>query len=118
MPLTKHVMEITAPRIVRKGLGFRRVFGRQAPLGFLLVLPLVLVMVVLLVYPVVSALLLSFQDKMLGTPGEFIGLDNYKELLFEDPRFYQVVRNSFVFTFFSIAGKLIIGMGMAVLLNQ
>ena len=55
---------------------------------------------------------------MLGTPGEFIGLDNYKELLFSDPRFYQVVRNSFVFTFFSITGKLIIGMGMAVLLNQ
>jgi multiple sugar transport system permease protein len=111
-------MDITALSIARKGFGFRRVFGRQAPLGFLLVLPLVLVMVVLLLYPVVSALLLSFQDKMLGTPGEFIGLDNYKELLFEDPRFYQVVRNSFVFTFFSITGKLIIGMGMAVLLNQ
>ena len=85
-------MEITAPAIPRKAFGFRRVFGRQAPLGFLLVLPLVLVMVVLLVYPVASALLLSFQDKMLGTPGVFIGLDNYKELLFEDPRFYQVVR--------------------------
>jgi multiple sugar transport system permease protein len=111
-------MDITALSIARKGFGFRRVFGHQAPLGFLLVLPLVLVLVVLLLYPVVSALVLSFQDKMLGTPGEFIGLDNYKELLFADPHFYQVVRNSFVFTFFSITGKLIIGMGMAVLLNQ
>jgi ABC-type sugar transport system permease subunit len=111
-------MEIAAPRIVPQRFSLTRMFGRHAPLGFLLVLPLVFVMVVLLAYPVVSALLLSFQDKMMGSPGVFIGLDNYDELLFHDPRFYQVVRNSIFFTFFSIAGKLVIGMGMALLLNQ
>ncbi len=96
----------------------RRFFGREAWLGYLLILPLLLVMVGLLAYPVVNALLISLQDKRLGTPGRFIGLDNYAELLFRDRRFWGVVRNSFVFTFGSVFGKLLIGIGMALVLNQ
>jgi ABC-type sugar transport system permease subunit len=111
-------MEVTATNIRRQRSGLSRLFGREAPLGYALIVPLLLVMLGLLAYPVVSALLISFQDKMLGQPGKYIGLDNYSELLFRDRRFRIVVRNSFVFTFGSILGKLILGMGMAVLLNQ
>ena len=111
-------MELTASKPSKWRLNLRRIFGRQAPLGYALVLPLLVVMVVLLAYPVLNALSISFQDKVLGQPGEFIGLGNYVELLTQDMRFRTVVRNSVVFTFFSIVGKLIIGMGMAVLLNQ
>lgn len=110
-------LSVANPRRLRLS-ALRRIFGREAPLGYLLVLPLLLVLVGLLVYPIISAVLLSFQDKVLGVPGKFIGLGNYKELLFDDPTFRLVVRNSFVFTFFSIAGKLVIGMGMALVLNQ
>ena len=92
--------------------------SNEAALGYALVIPLLLVMLGLLAYPVVSALLISFQDKMLGKPGRFIGLDNYTELLFGDRRFRMVVRNSVAFTFLSVLGKLIIGLGMAVMLNQ
>ena len=111
-------MEITAPVVIPQRPSLRRTLGRHALLGFVLVLPLLLVMVVLLAYPVLSAVLLSFEDKTMGSPGVFIGLGNYAELLFSDTRFYQVVRNSLAFTFFSIAGKLVVGMGMALLLNQ
>ncbi|HEX5691993.1 MAG TPA: sugar ABC transporter permease [Roseiflexaceae bacterium] len=95
----------------------RYLFGREALLGYALIVPLLLVMIGLLAYPVVSALLISFQDKRLGMPGRFIGLDNYAEL-FRDRRFRMVARNSFVFTFGAVFGKLIIGMLMAVVLNQ
>lgn len=91
---------------------------QQRVLGPLLVLPLLLVIVGLLAYPVLSALLISFQDKMIGQPGRFIGLENYRELLFEDERFRQVARNSLIFTGASVAAKLVIGMGMALILNQ
>lgn len=111
-------MEITAPSRAAPRARMGRFLGPHAVLGCALVLPLLFVMLVLLAYPVASALLISFQDKMMGSPGEFIGLGNYDELLFHDSRFYQVVRNSLAFTFFSIAGKLIAGMGMALLLNQ
>jgi len=92
--------------------------GKDAALGYALVTPLLLVIVGLLAYPIISALLLSFQDRMLGSPGRFIGLENYAELLFSDRRFRTVVSNSVIFTVISVAGKLLIGSGMAVLLNQ
>ena len=109
-------MDITAtnPRKLRGGWRL----GKEAALGYALIVPLLLVMLGLLAYPVASALLISFQDKMMGRPGHYIGLDNYTELLFNDRRFRMVVRNSVIFTFASVFGKLIIGMGMAVLLNQ
>jgi multiple sugar transport system permease protein len=111
-------MEATATTPRRQPRGLRRLIGRDAPLGYALIVPLLLVMIGLLIYPVVSALLISFQDKELGRPGRWVGLDNYADLLFRDRRFRIVARNSFVFTFGSVLGKLIIGMGMAVLLNQ
>jgi multiple sugar transport system permease protein len=109
-------MDVTAtnPRKLRSGWRI----GKEAALGYALIVPLLLVMLGLLAYPVVSALLISFQDKMMGRPGHYIGLDNYTELLFKDRRFRMVVRNSVIFTFASVFGKLIIGLGMAVLLNQ
>src|SRR4051812_17505480 len=107
------MMEVSAPKPHSRRFSVRRFFCQHALLGYLLVLPLVLIMVGLLAYPVISAVALSFQDKVLGTPGEFVGLDNYKELFFQDVRFRSVVRNSLVFTFLSIAGKLVAGMTMA-----
>lgn len=111
-------MELTATGARQRRRGIVRLFGREAPLGYVLVLPLLLVMLGLLAYPIVSALLISLQDRMPGRPGRFIGLDNYAELLFRDRRFRTVAINSFVFTLASVAGKLVIGLGMAVLLNQ
>jgi multiple sugar transport system permease protein len=107
---------IRVPVRPRQRLG--RFLGPDVAIGYALLIPLLVIILGLLAYPVVSALLLSFQDKKLGTPGIFIGLANYTELLTRDARFWTVVRNSFVFTFFSIVGKLIIGMVLAVVLNQ
>lgn len=111
-------MELSARESRRQGLSWSRLLGKDAALGYALVTPLLLVIVGLLAYPIISALLLSFQDRMLGSPGRFIGLENYAELLFSDRRFRTVVSNSVIFTVISVAGKLLIGMGMAVLLNQ
>jgi ABC-type sugar transport system permease subunit len=109
-------MEATATNPRKQRSGWR--LGKEAALGYTLIVPLLLVMLGLLAYPVISALLISFQDKMMGRPGHYIGLDNYTELLFKDRRFRMVVRNSVIFTFASVFGKLLIGLGMAVLLNQ
>ena len=109
-------MDLTATNLRKRRSGWQ--LSKEAALGYALIVPLLLVMFVLLAYPVVSALLISFQDKMMGRPGHYIGLGNYTELLFKDRRFRMVVRNSVLYTFVSVFGKLIIGLGMAVLLNQ
>jgi multiple sugar transport system permease protein len=92
--------------------------GRDFVLGYSLLTPLILVLFLLLAYPIGMALWITLQDKTIGMPGRFVGLANYRELLFEDPFFWQVVRNGFLFTIGSVALKLIIGMVMALVLNQ
>jgi multiple sugar transport system permease protein len=107
------VRAATAP-----GLRGGRFWGPDAAIGYTLIVPLLAVILGLLAYPVFSAILISFQDKKLGTPGTFVGLANYVELLTRDVRFRTVVRNSLVFTFLSIVGKLLVGMWLALALNQ
>lgn len=95
-----------------------RWLGRDFVLGYTLLLPLILILFLLLAYPIASALWITLQDKTIGLVGRFIGLENYRELLLEDPFFWQVVRNGFIFTLGSVLLKLIVGMIMALVLNQ
>jgi glucose/mannose transport system permease protein len=48
----------------------------------------------------------------------FAGLDNYARLLFTDARFQQDIQNTILFTVLFIFACLLIGMGLAVLLDQ
>ena len=48
----------------------------------------------------------------------FAGLENYSRLLFTDTRFQQDIQNTILFTVLFIAACLILGMGLAVLLDQ
>lgn len=96
----------------------RRVLGRDAGLGYLLLLPLLLFVLGMLAYPFLNALYLSLTRKVLGQPAQFIGLANYIELLTDDMRFGRVAQNSMVYTVSAIVGKLSVGMVMALVLNQ
>jgi multiple sugar transport system permease protein len=100
------------------GPSLRRWLGRDFALGYSLILPLLVVIFLLLAYPIGMALWITLQDKTIGLPGRFIGLENYRALLVEDPFFWQVVRNGFLFTVGSVALKLVMGMIMALVLNQ
>jgi len=92
-------------------------FGRDARLGYVLVFPLVLVMLGLLAYPIANAFDMSLQDRQLGVSGKYIWFGNFIELLTEDRRFRMVVVNSVLFTTLSVAGKIVVGMIMALILN-
>ena len=95
-----------------------RRLGRDFALAYILLIPLILILFVLLAYPIASALWITLQDKTIGMVGRFIGLENYRELLLDDPFFWQVVRNGFIFTIGSVVLKLLVGMIMALVLNQ
>ena len=53
----------------------------DSTLGYLFLLPALLVIVGLVAYPFASAIVMTFQNKTAGAPGRLIGLDNYRELL-------------------------------------
>jgi multiple sugar transport system permease protein len=74
-------------------------------------------LVVFIVIPVIAGLAISFTDwDMLSVP-EFIGLDNYIELLTDDPLFWHTLKNTVLYSLMVIPGGMIVSLVLAVALN-
>ena len=95
----------------------RRVLTADAWIGYLFVLPLVVLVLGLVAYPLGSAVYISLTDKYVGYAPRFVGFKNYLDLS-RDAIFHKVVWNSAVFTLVSVAVKLVIGVFMALALNR
>lgn len=98
-----------------------RLLGRDWRIAWLFLIPLIFVLVALVTYPFVSGVWLSLQHKTVGRPASWVGLENYRELLFGDQYsqvFRDSVRISFLYTGLAVAVKLVLGMCMALLLNE
>jgi len=76
---------------------WRRARTRESATALLFLLPLFVLVVALIGYPVYRAVWLSLTDKLVGYPERFVGLRNYAYLA-QDDTFHAVVRNSLVFT--------------------
>jgi multiple sugar transport system permease protein len=87
-------------------------------IGLLLVLPTVLAVLAVNVYPLIEAIRFSFQDnKIRNTENPYIGFANYVEL-FSRPETWQSLGISAVFVVGSVALSYGLGLGTAVLLNR
>lgn len=89
----------------------------ESILGYLLVAPLVCCILLLVVYPFVFAIYISFTDRVIGSEGEFVGLTNFITLA-SKPDFQATIRNTIVMVSVIQIIKLGIGLGLAALLNQ
>ena len=85
----------------------------------MLLLPALIVLALVFAYPILRAFWLSLFTQNLGTQLKtvFSGLDNYGRMI-NDGRFWQSMWNTAVFTSASVLLELIIGMGVALVLNQ
>lgn len=92
---------------------------REQTTGWLLVLPALLVLGLVFAYPIARAFWLSFFAENLGTQLEpvFNGLGNYSRMV-GDGRFWQSIGNTSIFTLASVAIEMVLGMGIALVLNQ
>ncbi|HEV8638829.1 MAG TPA: sugar ABC transporter permease [Chloroflexota bacterium] len=105
-----------------RGSGSARRRGALGPdwlLGWLLTAPVVLIVLALLAYPFFDAIFLSFQERFIGKQGTWVGLANYLDF-FTNPSnyFFKAALITAVYTGGAIAGKFVIGMAMASVLNQ
>ncbi len=105
-------------RIERKPDGWlTRLFDYKPFLVFLCLLPTIGLLVVFLTYPLGLGIWLSMTDTTIGQPGEFIGLDNFIDLM-DDPVFWMSVTNTIFYTVVATAGKFALGLWLALLLNH
>ena len=113
------VAQIPAERAnaARPGTILRRRLGADWHLGYLFVLPMVVMVLALVAYPFCYAAYLSLTRKYVGMPPVFVGFENYVRLAY-DGFFRRAVWNSFVFTFASVGFKLVLGMVMALVLTS
>ena len=84
---------------------------------YLLLLPGMALYFLWALYPLASSLVLSFFRWNLIKPSVYVGLGNYARAL-GDPVFWQALRATVGYTVVTVAGQLVIGMAVALLLNQ
>ncbi|HUF91147.1 MAG TPA: sugar ABC transporter permease [Candidatus Limnocylindria bacterium] len=108
---------LPAAALQPRRVGLKRWLGPDYRLGFVFVAPLVILVLALVTYPFFYAIYLSMTEKYVGMPPIFVGLENYVRLA-SDGFFQRAVYNSFVFTFVSVAVKLVMGVGMALVLTS
>jgi multiple sugar transport system permease protein len=86
-------------------------------LGFLFMVPAAAFLLLFLVYPLGLGIWLSFTDAKIGTPGKFVGLENYAWIV-GDSKFQTAV---FFTIFYTLAASIIkfgLGLYLALLLNH
>ena len=86
--------------------------------AYLFLLPSFIGFVVFVVIPVVAAFVLSFVNWNLLSPPEYAGVANYRQLLTQDAVFRTVFGNTLYFTVTIVPLQLMLGLGLAVVLNQ
>jgi ABC-type sugar transport system permease subunit len=91
--------------------------GRQALWGYLLVVPAMALVLGLVAYPFFYAIFISFTDRVVGNAGEWVGFDNFRYLS-NSPSFTKTIRNTITIVLVTDALKLVIGLGLALLVNQ
>ena len=110
--------EILVPR-GRPGLvaRVRGLLDREEILGPVFVTPALLLLLLLVAYPFVVALYFSMSNAFIGRPSEFIGFRNFVKL-WDSDAFRQTFQNAFVFTGIAVAFKVVLGIILALLLNE
>lgn len=93
--------------------------GRGNTFAYLLILPTVLFLCFSQLYPIAETVRLSFTNThLVRRTAEFVGLQNYRTLLFEDSNFWSILRNSIVFVFIPIVTQFLVAIPAALILNQ
>jgi multiple sugar transport system permease protein len=90
---------------------------QRGVIGVLFTAPVGIILLLLLAYPFVLGIWLSFTDTIIGRTGKFIGLENYLYLITDDV-FLLTTFNTLLYTAAAVLFKLIFGFALAIVLNR
>lgn len=91
--------------------------GRRPLAPYLFLAPTIVVLGVFVLWPMLRSLYISFTDSSIVGSADWVGLENYAELL-EDPAFGNALLNTVVYAVCTTPVSVLIALVLAVLLNR
>ena len=111
------VVAAARPREPDRFSRLREWWEQEHVFGYGLIVPALVLLVTLVAFPFGMAIWFSLSDYWVGSPGGFVGLRNFRDILANET-FRQTVQNSFVFTGIAVGLKVILGVWLAMLLAR
>jgi multiple sugar transport system permease protein len=96
---------------------FGNLLERENSLGLIMMVPAVAILLLFIAYPFVLGIWYSLTDARIGVAGQFVGLQNFITNS-QNGIFQQTLKNTFVYTGVTTVFKLVLGMALALLMNQ
>lgn len=93
---------------------------RRARFAYTLILPSLILITLLNLYPLIEGVIVSLQRQNMirPDPTAFVGLAHYARALFEETEFWSSLGKTIVWTVGAVAGGYIVGLSFALLLNM
>jgi multiple sugar transport system permease protein len=104
-------------RPARRTLSLAGWLDREGVFSWLMMALPLLFLAAFVGYPFFYGILLSLQDRPVAQPGTFVGLKNFIAD-FNDPVFWHVTSNTFIYTAAATVLKMVGGLGLALAMNQ
>jgi len=113
-------VRVTAKRHAKSDTVWRRssLQWKEAITGIVFASPWIIGFVLFIAGPMLASVVLSFMKWDLLTSPKWVGLSNYKKLIFDDPLVYQALKVTTIYAFTSVPLQVILGLLLATLLNQ
>ncbi len=91
---------------------------RHKLIGFAFAIPVIIILLMFILYPVIYNVWLSFTDaSLIKENSKFVGIQNYMRLL-SDKLFLKYFWNTCVWTFWSVLGQIVLGLAIALLISH
>ncbi len=114
------LVRTSVPRwLALRPLNFLALLSERRNWAYLLIAPSLLLVLSVVIYPVLSGILLSFQQVRLNRPNltGFVGLDHYTDLL-NDPVFQTALLNTALWVILGTVSQFTLGLVTALALNR
>ena len=96
---------------------FQELRNPERRLAYYMVLPALLIILAVAVYPIGVSFYLSLFDARINNVGEFVGIENYTKM-FQNDDFRSGLTNTVIFTVVSVFIEFIIGLAIALAINR
>lgn len=103
--------------VTGRSLAMWRTLDREGVFSWLMLAPGVVFLLAFVAYPFFYGIFLSLAERRVAQPGVFVGLANFATMA-HDAVFWQVARNTFVYTIVATLLKMVGGLAMALVINQ